>query len=114
MRADKNLLREILEHVELSPQAEVRRMTVPARCPPGIYHWHMQLLIDGGCLSAQQLRPYGPAVAVGLTLAGQKLLDEFRATGDVARSVGAIATKIVASTAMGLLVAKIRAAGIEL
>jgi hypothetical protein len=45
---------------------------------------------------------------------GQKLLDEFRAKGDVARSVGAIAAKIVASTVMGLLVATARAAGIEL
>jgi hypothetical protein len=114
MQVDRNLLRQILEQVEQAPQPEVQRVTEPPRCPPDVCTWHMQLLIDGGYVTAKQLRPCRPAFAVGLTLAGQRLLDELRDRGGIARSAGAIAAKIVASTAAGLLIAKARAAGVVL
>jgi hypothetical protein len=77
MRVDHHLIRRMLETIEAGPHAEIRLM--PALTPDAAaQRCHLQLLIDGGHVSAQQLRRYRPACALGLTLAGQELLERLR------------------------------------
>jgi hypothetical protein len=111
MRLDTNLLRRMLETVEQAPAAEVPR--VP-RLQGGEreHRRHVQALIDGGYLYGQQLRRFGPAVAVGLTLDGQRLLDELRRGSDVPTAISDVARRVVAGVAVGVLVAK--AKGLEM
>jgi hypothetical protein len=112
MRIDQAILRRVLETVEAAPGAEV--LTVPE--VPGVradqQRRHLQLLLDGGYVTGQQLRPYRPAFAVGLTISGQRMLDETRAPSGLAKSVGECAQRVVSNIAVGLIVAKAHAAGI--
>jgi hypothetical protein len=77
MRVDHHLLRRMLETLEAAPSAELKLMpslTIDAVAQ----RYHLQLLIDGGQVSARQLRRYGRACALSLTLAGQELLEKMR------------------------------------
>jgi hypothetical protein len=101
----------MLEAVEHAPEAEVLR--VPRLGSDEREDGrHVQALIDGGYLYGQQLRRFGPAVAVGLTLDGQRLLDEMRRGAGMPAIFGDVARRVVAGVAVGVLVAK--AKGLEM
>ena len=77
MRVDQQLIRRMLEVIEAAPGPEIRLM--PDVSPdPAIQRYHMQLLLDGGYITGQQLRRFGRLCAVGLTVSGQELLDRSR------------------------------------
>lgn len=77
MRVEYHLLRRMLETIEAAPTPEIGSM--PELTGDGSAQgYHLQLLIDGGYVTAQQSHRYGPACRLALTLAGQELLDKLR------------------------------------
>ena len=112
MRVDQTILRRILETVEAAPNAEVLAMPELPGVPVAQQRRHLQLLLNGGYVTGQQLRPYRPAFAIGLTIAGQRMLDEMRSARSVTKSIGECAQHVVANIAVGLIVAKAHAVGI--
>jgi hypothetical protein len=86
MRVDHHLIRRMLETIEAAPSAEIMFMpeltsNVPAQ------RYHLQLLIDAGSISAQQLQRYRRPCALALTLDGQDLLDKLRRGGSRQRQI---------------------------
>lgn len=77
MRVDYHLIRRMLETIEAAPLPEIRFMP-ELTGDRAIERRHLQLLIDGKFVTAQQLRPGGRPCALGLTFAGQELLDKLR------------------------------------
>jgi hypothetical protein len=106
MRVDQQLIRRMLEAIELAPEPEIAFM--PEVAPdPAAQRYHLQLLLDGGYVTGQQLRRYGPACALGLTVAGQDLLDKLRHKKPTYRS-GRMLERLVTASAMHLLFGPLR------
>ncbi len=114
MRVDQAILRQVLETVEGAPGTELLALPTLSGVPAAQQRRHLQLLLDGGYLTGQQLRPYRPAFAIGLTIAGQQMLDDMRAVPGFAKSIGECAQRVMTNVAIGLIVAKAHAAGISL
>ena len=114
MRVDQAILRQVLETVESAPGTELLALPTLSGVSDGQQSWHLQLLLDSGYLTGQQLRPYRPAFAIGLTIAGQRMLDDMRSVPGIAKSIGKCAQRVVTNVAVGLIVAKAHAAGINL
>ena len=112
MRVDPAIMRQILQTLEEAPGPEVLRLPEMEGLSVEVERYHMQLLLDGGYVTGQQLNPYRPAFAVGLTIAGQRLLDEMRAAPGVAKTIGECAQRIVTGAAVALLTAKARSIGL--
>jgi DNA-binding IclR family transcriptional regulator len=114
MRVDQTILRQIRETEENAPGTELRVLPAQSGVPDSQQRRHLQLLLDGGYLTGQQLRPYRPAFAIGLTIASQRMLDDVPAVPRVAKSIGECAQRVMTNVAVGLIVAKAHAAGIML
>ena len=112
MRVDPAILRKILQTLEEAPGAEMLRLPDTLGLQIAVERYHMQLLLDGGYVTGQQLGPYRPTFAVGLTIAGQRLLDEMRAMPNVVKTIGECAQRIVTGAAVALLTAKAKSIGL--
>jgi hypothetical protein len=53
-------------------------------------------------------------MALGLTLAGQRLLDELRSGPSLAKTLGECAQRVVTGVAVGVLLAKAHAVGLTI
>jgi hypothetical protein len=77
MRVDYHLIQRMLETIEAAPTPEI--MFMPELTPdPAAQRHHLQLLIDGGLVTAQQLCPGRQSCALSLTLAGHARLEKLR------------------------------------
>src|SRR4051812_28452892 len=99
MRIDAKIVRRILAAVESAPGPEVIAMPV---CDAGdaVQSYHLRLLIEAGYLRARSMGDGKGPIAVGLTLAGQRFLDELRGRPGAARMLGECAQRVVTGVAM--------------
>ncbi len=113
MRVNQDLLRTMLEAVERSPKIGLARLPVVKGVGADEQRRHVRLLIYGGYLAAFRSAFRAP-LALTLTIEGQRLLDTLRVPpAGVARSIGELAQRIVTGVAVGLIVAKARALGLD-
>jgi hypothetical protein len=77
MRIDHDLIRQMLQTIEAASDAEIMLMP-ELSLDPEEQMYHLQLLIDGRYVTAQQLKPYTRPCALGLTLEGHELLNKLR------------------------------------
>jgi hypothetical protein len=108
MRVDQHLIRAMLEVIEASPRPEIMLMPV-LHSDLAVQRHHLQLLIDGGYVTAQQLRRYGRPCALGLTLAGQELLGRLR--GGTGAKLRDLAERVLTGAAAGLVAGQVGAVG---
>ena len=113
MRIDPALLRAMLEAIEQSPDAEIFRMPDIPPYAADVQRQHLQQLIDRGYVTATQLLPYRPAVAIGLTISGQQFLDTLRRSPSWPIPIGDVTRRVVASVAIAVILAKAKALGVD-